>query len=209
MHVFHGYVLQRVWSCVCTQPILVIRLWQWDGLIVIFVNVLPVESMCLACCLGDWCWHCFDLWWSALLFRGTLFSLIFLQLPQTGNAPLNSRLARCLKRHWMFRDNNSSSNDSKSIWNATVLKDLCIYILIKWWLDNILCLNCGWGSEIIIPQGTPFPAHPGLNHCSWFCTRPRTDKLETGPSHAPTSAPWCVWSSAGQTWDWSPTASAL
>lgn len=63
------------------------------------------------------------------------------------------------------------------------------------------------GCKIVIPQGTPFPVRPGLNHCSSLCMMHR--KLGPVPIYDPTSGSWCVWSSARQTWAWFPTASAL
>lgn len=61
-------------------------------------------------------------------------------------------------------------------------------------------LIVGGGCKIVIPQGTPFPVHPGLNHCSSLCMMRRTGKLGPVPVHALTSGPWCVWFSAGQMW---------
>lgn len=94
------YMFSHVTDCVelwSHTSSLVPQTWYGYDLILIVI-MLPWQShqnsssRCLVCCLGDWCQHCFDLLWMALLFRGMLFSLIFLHLPQTGNAPLNRSL---------------------------------------------------------------------------------------------------------------------
>lgn len=65
----------------------------------------------------------------------------------------------------------------------------------------------GKDCNMSIPQGTPSPVPLGPGHCCLSGIPHHAGRLGPVGVSVATSAPWCVWSPAKQTWAWSPTVS--